>query len=244
MGVKLKRAKPKQIWLSVMYRLSKIPFAPSTTKMKLFLNLEWIFHRLAHENSYAIYTEDSHPIRVKTKEFLLQLINKSDSVLDLGCNLGVMSNYLADKAKKVVGIDYNKKAIDTAKKNYSKPNLEFHAVEAIEYLNSTEENFEVLILSHILEHLEEPEEFLNKFKDYFQNIYIEVPDFERYYMNLYRKDLNLKLKYSDDDHISEFDREELTEIITNCGLEIKQTEYRYGVQKYWCYNPCHKGQHN
>ncbi|MEE9372243.1 MAG: class I SAM-dependent methyltransferase [Saprospiraceae bacterium] len=202
--------------------------------MKMFLNLEWIFHRLAHEQSFALYTEENHPVRAKTRSFLLPLIKGDHVVLDLGCKEGVMSNYLASKAKKVVGIDYDAEAIGRATSKYDHDNIEFKAVEALAFLDSTTENFDVLILSHILEHLDHPKKFLKSFKDYFKYVYIEVPDFDRYYMNHYRKDLNMKLVYSDDDHISEFDREELTAILSECNLLVLKTDYRYGVQKYWC----------
>ncbi len=106
--------------------------------------------------------------------------------------------------------------------------------EALEFLSSNEKRFNVLILSHILEHLDNPKEFLMKFNGYFQCIYIEVPDFDRYYLNHYRKDLGLKLIYSDDDHVSEFDRDELKIILTECRIEITKEEYKHGVQRLWC----------
>lgn len=106
--------------------------------------------------------------------------------------------------------------------------------EALEFLSSNEKRFNVLILSHILEHLDNPKEFLMKFNGYFQCIYIEVPDFDRYYLNHYRKDLGLKLIYSDDDHVSEFDRDELKILLTECRIEITKEEYKHGVQRLWC----------
>ena len=94
--------------------------------------------------------------------------------------------------------------------------------------------FDILILSHILEHLDNPQIFINMFKDYFKFIYIEVPDFEKNYLNLYRKDLNLNLIYSDADHISEFDRDELKSLLNSSHLKILKEDYRFGVQKFWC----------
>lgn len=45
----------------------------------------------------------------------------------------------------------------------------------------SEESFQVLILSHILEHVEKPEVLLKFGRDNFDKIYIEVPDFN--YLN-------------------------------------------------------------
>jgi hypothetical protein len=61
-----------------------------------------------------------------------------------------------------------------------------------------------------------------------------VPDFDRHYLNHYRKNLELKLIFSDADHISEFDRDELKILLMACQIDIIKEEYRYGVQKLWC----------
>ena len=236
MGIKISRQKPRNVLISIIYRVQKIlPFS-SKYKFKMFLDLEWLFDRLSHEMSFKYYLPETHPVRQCSKKFILDNIDETSNVLDLGCDLGDISFIIAEKAKKVVGIDYNEKAIEVAKKRYQRHNLEFQYGEALEFLKNSSENFDILILSHILEHLDNPQEFLNKFKNNFKAIYIELPDFERTYLNSYRKDLELKLIYSDDDHISEFDRDELKTLLNNCKLEIISEEYRYGLIKLWCKN--------
>jgi SAM-dependent methyltransferase len=236
MGIKLSRQKPRNILTSVIYRVQKIlPFS-HRYKIKLFLDLEWIFERLTHEMSFKNYSPETHPIRQCSKKFILDNLDETSCVLDLGCNLGDISFIVAEKAKKVVGIDYNKTAIEIAKNRYQRQNLEFHHGEAFEFLKGSTEHFDVLILSHILEHLDNPQEFLDKYKSNFNTIYIELPDFERSYLNYYRNDLGVKLIYSDNDHISEFDRDELKTLLNNCKLEIINEEYRYGLIKLWCKN--------
>ena len=234
MGITTPRKKPKNIFISFIYRAQKmLPFG-AAFKLKLFLNLEWIFERLAHEASFKVYTSEKHHIRQFSKDFIFKNIQESDKVLDLGCKSGDISNMLAEKVKEVVAIDYDKNAIELAKQKYNKPNLKFHHREALEYLKENGEEFDVLILSHILEHLDNPKDFILNFKDYFKHIYIEVPDFDRSYLNHYRKDLGLKLIYSDDDHISEFDRDELELLLKQCNIQILDREFRFGVQKLWC----------
>lgn len=234
MGIKTSRQKPNNLLLSIIYRLQKILPISNTTKFKLFLNLEWIFDRLSHEMSFKHYTPLEHPVRKCSETFILDNINKTDVVLDLGCNLGEISFMIAEKAKEVIGIDYNKKAIEIAQQRYNKSNLKFYNREALEFLKDNSVKFNVLILSHILEHLDNPKEFLLNFKDYFDQIYIELPDFERHYLNHYRQNLNLSLIYSDNDHISEFDRDELKTLLNECNIEVTKEEYRYGLQKLWC----------
>jgi hypothetical protein len=203
-------------------------------KFKLYLNLEWIFDRFSHEYSFKNYIPEEHPVRTYTKLFLLHHIKTTDTILDLGCYAGDMSIYLSDKAKKVVGIDYNNVAITAAKKKYNKSNLNFICSDAYEYLNSSHETFDVIIMSHILEHLDDPESFLKKYTPFFKHVYIELPDFDKTLLNQYRKDHNLSLIYTDGDHVSEFDRFELQDLIKRSNLEIISSEYMYGIQKIWC----------
>lgn len=234
MGVKLPRQKPTSVLTSAIYRASKLPFMKDRQKFRFFLNLEWIFDRLSHEWSYKYYTPASHPARIYSYAFILDHIKPEDKVLDLGCNLGDISYRVAEVAQKVVGIDYAEKAIEEAKRRYNRPNLEFHCAEAYDYLKKNDTKFDILLLSHILEHLDDPKDFLMKFKDFFSYIYIELPDFDRYYLNHYRKDLNMPIIYSDDDHISEFDRKELKALLKECNIEIMHSEFIFGVQKFWC----------
>lgn len=234
MGIKLPRQKPKSRFLQIFYNLNKILPLSDKTKFKLFLNLEWVFDRFSHEYSFKNYTPDNHPVRLHTKKFLLSMLKPEHIVLDLGCNMGDMSIYMAEKAKYVVGIDYNEKAIGTAKEKYKRDNLEFHCLEAYEYLTKGEMKFDVLVLSHILEHLDDPDDFLEKFTPFFDFIYIELPDFDKTLLNHYRKDLGLPIVYTDADHINEFDRDDLAAIIEKRNIRIVFSEYRFGVQKLWC----------
>tara|TARA_B110000971_G_C20036236_1_gene514395 strand:+ start:196 stop:906 length:711 start_codon:yes stop_codon:yes gene_type:complete len=234
MGVKLKRLKRRNLLLSIIYRLSNLVFSNSKNRLKLFTDLEWIFNRLSHEESFKYYSDENHPLRVFSINYILNKIKSKDIVIDIGCKYGEIANNLAVKAQKVIAIDYDSRAIEIAKRKFQKFNLEFVCEDAYEYLGKQNEHYDVLILSHLLEHLDEPEKFLNNFKQFFKRIYIELPDFDNSYLNHYRKDIKAELIYSDSDHIYEFDRAELTRLIEDCGLKITSSEYRFGVQRVWC----------
>ena len=234
MKIKFKRQKPRKIFFSVLYRLSKLPWASKKKKMKIYLDLEWMFNRLALEQPYKIYEPENHPNKIYSLNFLMNNIKESYVVLDLGCKYGEISYKIANKARKVIGIDHDKTAVEIAKSRYNKDNLTFIHSEAIDYLSKSKEKFNVLILSHTLEHLDEPEKFIINYKRYFDYIFIELPDFDLSYLNHYRYSLKLPLIYTDDDHIWEFDRDEIKKLCEKCGLKILNSECRFGVQKYWC----------
>ncbi|MCO6500003.1 MAG: methyltransferase domain-containing protein [Vicingus serpentipes] len=205
--------------------------------MNLFLTLEWIFDRLAHEESFKYFSYDEHPLRIYTINFIQRHLEPSYTVLDLGSGYGDMSNKIAKSCKKVVGVDYVYGDIEIAKSKHSRKNLEFVYGDAFDYLNETEELFDVIILSHIIEHIDNPNDFLKKCIPHTKEIFIEVPDYDKTYLNHYRSILNNKLNYADTDHVWEFDREELTKLITEVGLEIVESEFRFGVMKFWCHTP-------
>jgi SAM-dependent methyltransferase len=234
MGVKLQRKKKANYLGSFLYSVNKILPLSKKAKFRLYLNLVWVLERFSHEYSFKNYVPTEHPIRLHTRKILLDFIKEDQSVLDLGCLEGDMSVYLADKARLVVGVDYNQKAISLAKTRYKKDNLTFICADAYDYLNNTDIKFDILIMSHILEHLDDPVAFLKKYSPFFKYVYIELPDFDYSFLNQYRKDLNLKLIYTDDDHVVEFSREELKTVIEQSGLQIISAEYRYGIQKVWC----------
>ena len=234
MGIRTPRKKPRNLTLALVYRLHRLLPMSTKAKLKWYLDLEWAFDRLAMEMAFKHYPAATHPFRRKALEFLLPRIRSEDVVLDLGCNKGDVGAAIAGRAKEVVGVDHDAVAIATAQRLHQIPNLSFHHGDALEHLRTNTKRYDVLVLSHILEHLDDPEAFLRAFKDFFTRIYIELPDFDRSYLNLYRLDRGSTLVYTDDDHISEFDRDELRALLEKCGIRIVEAEYRYGVQRLWC----------
>ena len=228
------RKKRTSFLLRIFYLLDKWSIFKNKKKLNLYLDLEWIFTRLARETANKYYTNWDDVFKKNATEFLLKKINSNHHVLDLGCGLGEKSFLISKKAAKVTGIDYDSIAIEVAKSRYNLPNLQFFNNEALTFLNSSKEQFDILILSHIIEHLENQQDFLLHFKPYFKLIYIEVPDLEASDLNLYRINLNSNFQYTDDDHVVEFDRIELIKLLQKCNLNIIESEYIYGVQKYWC----------
>lgn len=234
MGIRIERSKKRVFLLSALYRINRLLPISAARKLRWYLDLEWIFDRLAMEASFAHYPAAEHPHRIHAKRALLRHITSQSVVLDLGCSTGDVSAMLAEHAGHVVGVDHSAESIALAERKHQHPNLTFLHSDALEYLKSTERRFDVLVLSHILEHLDEPEEFLRRFKGFFPWIYIEVPDFDKTYLNHYRQRLGMDLVYTDDDHVSEFDREELRGILDRSGIRVVEAEYRFGIQRLWC----------
>ena len=167
MGLKLERKKKRNILNSIIYRLARLTWFSNIEKFKFFSNLDWIFNRLAHEawmNEFA--NSEEHPSRKYLLKFLKDKIPYQAKVLDLGCGYGEISSELGKFCSEVVGIDNNSLKIQVACNKYSSANVNFICTDALLYLNSNSLKYDVLILSHILEHLDEPFDLLKNFKEY------------------------------------------------------------------------------
>ena len=185
------------------------------------------------ERGEKMYGFSDVSMRRRNVEFLLSRLHPAQIVMDLGCNQGHISALIADKVRRVVGVDHDQRALEKARLQYARPNIEFLHDDALNVLNGSE-RFDVVVLSHIIEHLDDPELFLKRLAPHTKWIYIEVPDLDASYLNHYRVILGANYQYTDNDHIWEFDRDALQELITSCGLKVLDAEHRYGLLKYWC----------
>lgn len=179
----------------------------------------------------------SHPLRATTRAFLSPRIQPGDAVLDLGCGAGDLLCDLSSMAGAVTGIDHSPDAVMVARSKLEEAGLENASVEvgdALEYLRDLEQAFDVIVLSHILEHLDDPEELLRGLVPFATSIYVELPDFEGSASNCYRQELGRALSYSDLDHIHEFDRREVEVLLDSVGLEVRAEDHRMGMLRFWC----------
>lgn len=232
MSLKFPRKKKRNYLLSLFYWLDKILPLSKRAKLSLYLDVEWAADRLAHERSFQVFTE--HPVRKRSFEFLRRHLSSHHKVMDLGCGNGDLSRLIAGEVHQVIAVDHNPRMIDRANQTPKPDNLTFHTGDALQFVEALNQTFDVLILSHVVEHLEDPQSFLHRHRNGARFFYIEVPDQERTPLNAYREQLQSGLSYSDNDHIWEFNRDDMIQLIRSSGLTIQDSEYRFGVQKYWC----------
>jgi SAM-dependent methyltransferase len=223
MGVRLARSKPRSLLASALYKINRFMPLGHGRKLDLMLDLAWVAHRLSIENAGPLQLN-----RTPENPFLHKGIEATDRVLEIGCSGGQVLSTV--KAAERVGVDMEERSIELGKKLY--PDITFIRADAREYLSEAG-RFDVLILSHVLEHIDEPEAFLASVKNSFDRIYIEVPDFDWTDLNQIRLKRGRQLIYMDNDHIAEFDRNELEGIFKAVDLEVTSSEFRFGVMRYW-----------
>lgn len=83
----------------------------------------------------------------------------NNAVLDIGCGEGYGSSFLAETAKEVTAIDYNKEIIDYAKDKYQKGNLKFYALDTKDLL-SLGRVFDIICCFQVIEHIPDADKFL------------------------------------------------------------------------------------
>ena len=234
MGIRVPREKTIPLSVRLAYLANRLPRLTRTSRLSLLLDLEWILNRLCHEESIALLGRDDHPLRQATARFIESVLPSDAVVLDIGCGSGDLTSMLARSAASVVGIDHDRDCIAMAQDNHRLPNVKFLEGEAEECLVSAETKFDVVILSHVLEHVEDPALLLEKISSRCGLVYLEVPDFEYGPNNEYRRILERPLNFSDVDHLYEFDREELEVLLVGANLEVLSTSHRLGMLRFWC----------
>jgi len=143
-----------------------------------------------HEKWDTIHQEFGAPTYQLRRKLILTLISdlfrkqldltgKRLSVLDVGCGTGDYSLVLANNGFKVTGFDFSEYAIKTAKDRCagSPGNPPEFIVGDINTF-TTNEKYDLIIMSEVLEHIEEDTGILHKYRDFLKDdgyVLISVP---------------------------------------------------------------------
>lgn len=235
MGLSLPRRKRRELVLSGGYALARaFSWLPLRLRFAVSLDFAWFFERMAHEFSFKYYPPKEHPIRRLCARFLLDWIEPRHRILDLGCGGGDLAHLMAGRAARVVGVDHSSAFICEARARFHAPNLEFYEGDAFEYLGSSRDAFDVMVLCHVLEHIDDPGSFLRQCARAVPALYLEVPDFEDSMRSVFRADLGRSLIYTDIDHVSEFGRDDLRPLLEHAGWSIVAEDHRFGFLRFRC----------
>ena len=198
--------------------------------LKMLLKLDRHIYSLTGRESIryggGLHTKHKH---TAYHTFFIKNINEGESVLDNGCGNGFLSYGIVNNFKnvKLVGIDLNKSNIEFAKKNFRHPNLKF--VEGNVLTDLPNEEFDVVIMSNVLEHIEHRVEFLTQIRNKIapSKYLIRVPLFERDWRFPLMKELGIDYR-SHPTHYIEYKQEEFFEELEEAGLKAENFEIRWG----------------
>ena len=176
----------------------------------------------------AIKTEGGlHPKHrlIGYHKFFLDNVSKEDKVLDIGCGNGALTYDVARKVKSVTGIDIEPKNIVKANAEHSGPNTIFILGDATRDLSG--EKFNVIILSNVLEHIEDRINFLKSIRGLASKYLIRVPMFDRDWIPLYKKELGLEWRL-DMTHYTEYSRSSFEKEVDEAGYKIASLSVQFG----------------
>lgn len=195
--------------------------------LKMILRTHSFTYRLAGSLAHKVEKDGLHPKHriMNYHKFFVDNVTENDTVLDIGCGNGALTYDVAMKAKKVVGIDLSESNISIAKRMYSRENIEFICGDALTDLPN--EQFDVIILSNVLEHIDKRVEFLMSAKKLASKFLIRVPMLNRSWIDLYKKELGLEYRL-DKTHFVEYTFEGFKEELGKAELRVLNYSIQFG----------------
>lgn len=161
-------------------------------------------------------------------QFFIDHIQSTDTVIDIGCGKGENAYDIAKTGANVVGIDINQHSIEKAKHLYRAPNIQFIAGDATTYL--FHEKFDKIVLSNVLEHIQERIEFLKKMHHVGEIILLRVPLITRDWLAVYEQRNGLDYRL-DRTHYIEYTLKELEEELQASQWRIDAFSVQFG--EFW-----------
>ncbi len=175
--------------------------------------------------------DGEHPKHRLTRyhEYFIGHIGDGDRVLDIGCGRGFVARSIARArpSAQIVGIDSDASHIAAAVAGSNPPNLSFIAGDATQRL--PDGAFDVVVLSNVLEHLQERPAFLRKIvaATDAHAVLIRVPLFERDWRLPMRRELGIAY-FSDPTHFIEHTLDEFAAEIAAAGLTLVEQRLVWG----------------
>jgi len=121
----------------------------------------------------------AHDIAKHTAQVVGSVLPEGASVIDIGCGSGLLVDRLAKIGYQATGLDWSRSAIEYARKYYQGEYILVNVEQGLD----VSRKFDCVVASHILEHLENPHEFLQSVKGLLEPdgyLVIAVPNFAWY----------------------------------------------------------------
>ena len=154
----------------------------------------------------------------------------SGELLDVGCGIGILVDEANKKGYQASGLEINPAAVSLGKERYkiSLFNL------SVSQMCATARRWDVVILNHVLEHIQEPVQFLSDCRKLLREdgiLYIGVPCYTGWTAIAEGKEW---YGYSVDQHIWQWTHKTIREVVNMAGLSIvnvhskRNNHYHFG----------------
>lgn len=172
------------------------------------------------ENYYSVYAyQQVHEISEPTKISLENLLNKfekyriNNRMLDVGCGEGWVLELAKQRGWEVYGTEFSSRAIEICERKGIRMHL-----GVLDLDKFAEKEFDVIISSETIEHINNPQIELNNFFHLLRKgglLYITTPNFNSYIRLIFKEKYDL-IKYPE--HLSYYSKITLNKLLTDSGF--------------------------
>lgn len=159
-------------------------------------------------------------------------LKKDYRILDLGCYTGELMKILKDNGyDNLIGVDPSDYAVKVAKQRYGIKVIKASIFDDLKNLGK----FDFIIINHVLEHIKNLSEFLQKVKGILNNngkIYIETPDADNFFIsqsNKYLPEHQEAFQQFSVEHINFFTKKSTYNLLSISGFKKLRLQSRVSV---------------
>lgn len=200
------------------------------TVLKFLFGLDNRIYTLAGQ--WAVAYDDGRHAKHRLTGYIAYFVDLARQAggpyLDVGCHEGALAAALAAQVTdRVVGVEIDSTRVDTARRSHRRDNLSFVCADATK--TELDGPFRTVILSNVLEHLEERTQFLRDLiaRHKPRTFLIRVPNFERDWRVPLKQELGVEYRL-DTTHEIEHRPDELRSELEGAGLRIVSFDHRWG----------------
>lgn len=228
--ISLSKFLPSGLWWRIFrFWLLVIKEQTPKTGMRVLLEIDdiltWHINRMAIRYDNGLHVK--HRL-MRYHDFFVERLQPGERVLDIGCGYGAVAYSMVSQAQALVtGIDLDTHNIAMAGRRFQHPHLNFVQGDALQALPAG--TFETIVMSNVLEHIEERVAFLKQGQASIkpQRWLLRVPMFNRHWRVPLRQELGMYY-FSDPTHYTEYTQESFEAEMNAAGLTITHLQINWG----------------
>ncbi len=204
------------------------PRLPADRLHEMYQEEYWTSDR-AKEFGYTGYLNDA-PLYLRTYGVRSQIIDKykpqPGSVLDVGCAAGFFLAVMHEKGWRTTGIEISRPMVDYAQNELGLPDM--HRGELLSVDLGDAPPFDVITLWDVIEHLEHPDEYLDRAVELLADdgiLVLETQNVDSRFAKLMGRRWQ---HYKHEEHLYHFQPESLGRLLAGAGLKIEENTPRRG----------------
>lgn len=197
-------------------------------------HLKGYYEKQAKENRDILHASFDSPSFVKRVFYASRVhtimdfleLNPTSRVLEIGCGVGYYTRKIAAVTPYLIATDISQNYVDQAKAANPHP-IEAYVACPVEKLPFPDNSFDTVLMSEVIEHLIDSEQGVREIWRVLRpggKAVIATPNKNSYLNILYHIRINMSGSYFDQDHIREFSRKELQDLL---GRYFSLKKFRY-----------------